>query len=93
MQMRCRTALSSSMAAKPLSVTATICRSGSQRATCSMTCRPQSVSFLCRRLCLRAYRSDGARTVKNGSAQMRPAQVISGRSIIESHRRPLALTK
>jgi len=49
--------------------------------------------LLCRCLCLRAYRSDGARTVKNGSAQMRPAQGISGRSRIESHRRPLALTK
>jgi hypothetical protein len=63
------------MAAKPLSVAETICRSGSQRATCSMIRRPQPASFLRRRLCLRAYRSDGARTIKNGSAQM--AQGIS----------------
>jgi len=48
MHMRRRTARSSSMAAKLLSATAMILRSGSQRAACSRACLPQSVSFLCR---------------------------------------------
>src|ERR1700691_926323 len=56
----------------------------------------QSVSLLCGRfpaLFSCQYRSEGAGTVRNGKAQYRPAQAISGRSICESQRRPLALTK
>jgi hypothetical protein len=51
------------------------------------------VRFLCRRLYLCAYRSDGARTVKNGSAQMRPAHGTSGSSMIESHRKAARFDK
>jgi len=40
-------ARSRAMAEKLLSATAMTRRPGSQRATCSSTCRPQSVSFLC----------------------------------------------
>src|SRR5947209_10039888 len=55
-----------------------ICRPGNHRAICSKVCRPQSVSFLCRRWCCRAYRSEGARAVRNGRPQTRPAQGICG---------------
>ena len=74
-----RTSLSSSIAAKLASPTPMMRRCGNQNAAWISTCLPQSVSFLCWRLpdfCSSQYRSEGARTVRNGSAQHRPAQGI-----------------
>ena len=74
-----RTSLSRSMAAKLASPTPMMRRCGSQSAAWIKTCLPQSVSFLCWRLpglCSCQYRSEGARTVRNGKAQQRPAQGI-----------------
>jgi hypothetical protein len=90
---RRRTAASSSKAAKPLSATTTTRRPGSQRAVCSRACLAQSVSRLCRLPRLRAYRSDGASTVRKGSAQGRRAHGIGTTSMSESQRSPLAFTK
>ena len=88
-----RRAARNSRAEKPLSLTSTSGRLGIQRRACRTSCRPQSVSFLWRSPRLRQYRSEGARAVRNGSAQTRPAQGIGTKSIRLSQRRPLALTK
>jgi hypothetical protein len=90
---RRRTAASNSRAAKLLSATATTRRPGSQRAACSSICLAQSVSRLWRPPRSRALRSDGASTVRNGSAQARPAQGTGTTSMSESQRSPLAFTK
>src|SRR3954447_10406845 len=82
-----------SRAAKLASPTSTTSRPGSQRRAWRATCRAQSVSFLWRLPRWRQYRSEGARAVRNGRAQTRPAQGIGARSIRLSQRRPLALTK
>src|SRR3954447_15030560 len=82
-----------SRAAKLLSPTSTTSRPGSQRRAWRATCRAQSVSFLWRLPRWRQYRSEGARAVRNGRAQTRPAQGIGARSIRLSQRRPPALTK
>src|SRR3954464_6324738 len=69
---------------------------GSQSVDRISPCRAQSVSFLYVRLsalCVSQYRCDGAKIVRNGSAQQRSAQRICGSSANESQRRPLALTK
>jgi hypothetical protein len=42
-------------------------------------------------LCSCQYRSEGAKTVRNGSAQPRPARAISGNSMSESQRRAARL--
>ena len=81
------------MAEKLLSATATTRRPGSQRATCSSACRPQSVSFLKRMPRAAAYRSEGASTARKGSPQTQPAQGTGASSMTHSQRRPLALTK
>ena len=81
------------MAEKPPSATATMRRSGSQRATCSSAWRPQSVSFLKRMPLAAACRSEGAGTVRKGSPQTQPAQGTGAGSMTHSQRRPLALTK
>jgi hypothetical protein len=75
-QTRWRTAASSSSAAKPLSATEISIRLGSQRLVCRIACRAQSVSVLCRLRCSPLHRADGAITVRNGSAQCRPDQLI-----------------
>src|SRR4051794_2007082 len=70
----CRTRVArSSRAAKPLSATSTSGRFGIQRRAWRTSWRAQSVSFLCRLRCSRLYRSEGARAVRKGSAQTRPA--------------------
>ena len=74
-----RTSLSRSIAAKLTSPTPMMRRCGNQSAAWISTCLPQSVSFLSCRwpgLCSCQYRSEGASTVKNGSAQQRPAQEV-----------------
>ena len=76
-----------------LSATTTRARSGSQRRTWRIICRPQSGSVLCRRPRSTLYRSDGASTVKNGKPQIRPAHGTSASSCIEIQRSPLVLTK
>src|SRR3954468_9482064 len=86
------TSRSRSMTEKLLSATAITCRPGSQRAVCSSAWRAWSVSFLCRFPWLCAARSDGDRTVRNGSAQTQPAQGIGASSMTQSQRRPLTLT-
>jgi hypothetical protein len=90
----CRSrAARNSRAEKPPSATSTNGRPGIQRRACRTSCRPQSVSFLRRSPRSRQYRSEGARAVKNGSAQTRPAQGTGTSSIKPSQRSPLALTK
>jgi hypothetical protein len=79
-----------SRAAKLLSPSSTTSRPGSHRRACKPICRAQSVSFLCRLPRARQQRSEGARAVRNGKAQTRPAQGIGARSIRLSQRRPLA---
>ena len=66
---------------------------GSRRAAWSRACPAQSVSFLCLPPRSRANRSEGASTVRNGSAQTRPAQGIGAKSESDTQRRPLAFTK
>jgi hypothetical protein len=66
---------------------------GSQRAVWSRPCLAQSVSFLCALPRVRANRSEGASTVRNGSAQTRPAQGIGAKRESDTQRRPLAFTK
>ncbi len=54
----------------------------------------QSVSVLCRFRWVSLHRADGARTVRNGSAQCRSDQMIGTTTISEkSQRSPLVLTK
>ena len=89
-QTRERTASSRSMAAKPLSATATMRRSGSQRATCRSIWRAPSISVLWRTPCVCDHRSEGTSCVRNGNAHTRCAQGIRTSSITESHRSPLA---
>jgi hypothetical protein len=48
---------------------------------------------LCRRPRSLLQRSEGARTVRNGHAQRRPAQGIGTMTMSDSQRRPLARTK
>ena len=81
------------MAEKPLSATTTMRRPGSQRAICKIICRAQSVRDLYLRPLSRVERSEGASTVRNGSAHTLCAQGRGTRSMAESHRNPLALTK
>ena len=50
-------------------------------------------ALLCRLRCFSLHRADGARTVRNGSAQCRPDQLIGTTTISESQRSPLVLTK
>jgi hypothetical protein len=86
-------AASSSRAAKPMSATSTSSRSGSQRRACRTIWRAQSISVLWCFRCARQYRSEGARAVRNGSAQVRAAHGIGASSIRLIQRRPEALTK
>src|SRR3954453_1000131 len=91
---RCRpTSRRSSIAEKLLSPTAITRRPGSQRAVWSNTWRAQSVGFLCRWPRSVAERSEGASTLRKGSAQTQPAQGMGASSITHNQRRPLALTK
>ncbi len=92
---------------KPASATTTRRRPGSQRLACRTAWRAQSTTVLCRRPRSLLQRSEGARTVRNGSAQRRPpsggfpsavaegtfAQGIGTMTMSDSQRRPLARTK
>ncbi len=68
-------------------------RPGIQRAVWSRACLAQSVSFLCALPRSRANRSEGAGTVRNGSAQTRPAHGIGANRDSDTQRRPLAFTE
>src|ERR1700712_2323731 len=57
------------------------------------TQKNEEPSFLCRFPWLCAARSDGASTLRNGSAQTQPAHGTGANSMTHSQRRPLTLTK
>src|SRR5579859_6925112 len=75
-------------AARPPSTTNTSARVGNQRRTASIICRIQSILVLCRRPHALSVFSDGAKTVKNGSAHTRPLNGISTSSIRLTQRNP-----
>ena len=61
--------------------------------TRGIACRARVVSVLWRLPLASLQRAEGARIVRNGSAQVRFAQGIGTATISDSQRRPLVLTK
>src|SRR5262249_53002396 len=88
-----RTAARKSKAAYARSPTLTSSRSGGQRWTRRMSWRAQRVSGLKRRPPRRAYRWEGAKALRDGSAQVVPAQGMGTSGCRQIQRRPLTVTK